>query len=390
MSYQDYLGKSYSEETQEFDPEIAKEQARKERGNLNIILMGATGVGKSSLVNAIFGEDVVQAGDGQPITQHLEKIPLADIGITLWDTKGIEAKNYEATKSQLITDIENGFQEAFDSKQKDKMPHLAWLCIKESSRRIQDSDFELIEIAKKFKIPTIIVFTDTMKAGDNFYNEACNQLKGKYDDFLKDRFVRVNSVKREIDEGLEQPPKGLNDLLQLVEACFEDAQKSCKDAFLRAQKVDMGKRKKAMIESSKKAVHIAAAAAATAGASPIPGSDAPIIAAIQTKMIHSINGYFEVDKANSMATSAAMSILGVTVVAGIGRTVVGNAFKFIPGVGSLLGGAISATTAAALTEAIGFAYIRVIESYFDMQTGHVVLPEHTSKLIETFKMFFKP
>jgi putative uncharacterized protein JHP0681 len=40
-----------------------------------------------------------------------------------------------------------------------------------------------------------------------------------------------------------------------------------------------------MIENAKTAVHIAAATAGTAGASPIPFSDAPIITAIQTKMI---------------------------------------------------------------------------------------------------------
>ena len=47
-----------------------------------------------------------------------------------------------------------------------------------------------------------------------------------------------------------------------------------------------------MKEDAKKAVHFAAAAAATAGASPIPFSDAPIIAAIQTKMILSIKWLF--------------------------------------------------------------------------------------------------
>lgn len=389
MSYRDYLGDAYSENTQEFNPERAQQQARQERGNLNIVLMGATGVGKSSLVNAVFGEDVVKAGDGEPITQYLEKIPLMDKGITLWDTKGIEAKNYEQTVKQLKEDISKGFQQAFDSNQPDKMPHIAWLCIKESSRRIQDSDVELIEIVKNFNIPTIIVFTDTMKAGDDFYKKACNQLKGEYNDFLKDRFVRVNSVKREIDEGMIQEPKGLESLLDITGTCLEDVSKVYQEVFIRAQQINIAKRKQAMIESAQKAVHIAAAAAATAGASPIPGSDAPIITAIQTKMIHSINGYFEVDMESSMATSAVMSILGVTAVAQVGKAIASNLLKLIPVAGSVVGGAVSAATALAITEAVGFAYIEVMKKYFDDKSGRVVLPENTAEWLAVFEAFFK-
>lgn len=389
MSYRDYLGDAYSENTQEFNPERAQQQARQERGNLNIVLMGATGVGKSSLVNAVFGEDVVKAGDGEPITQYLEKIPLMDKGITLWDTKGIEAKNYEQTVKQLKEDINKGFQQAFDSNQPDKMPHIAWLCIKESSRRIQDSDVELIEIVKNFNIPTIIVFTDTMKAGDDFYKKACNQLKGEYNDFLKDRFVRVNSVKREIDEGMIQEPKGLESLLDITGTCLEDVSKVYQEVFIRAQQINIAKRKQAMIESAQKAVHIAAAAAATAGASPIPGSDAPIITAIQTKMIHSINGYFEVDMESSMATSAVMSILGVTAVAQVGKAIASNLLKLIPVAGSVVGGAVSAATALAITEAVGFAYIEVMKKYFDDESGRVVLPENTAEWLAVFEAFFK-
>lgn len=49
----------------------AQDEAKKEK--LNIILMGATGTGKSALINAIFGENVVESAAGKPVTQHLEK-----------------------------------------------------------------------------------------------------------------------------------------------------------------------------------------------------------------------------------------------------------------------------------------------------------------------------
>ncbi len=41
---------------------------------MNILLMGATGVGKSSLINGLFGEEVAKVGVGKSLTQHLEKV----------------------------------------------------------------------------------------------------------------------------------------------------------------------------------------------------------------------------------------------------------------------------------------------------------------------------
>ncbi len=106
-------------------------------------------------------------------------------------------------------------------------------------------------------------------------------------------------------------------------------------------------------------------------------------------MILSINGYFEVDMENNVATSTAMSILGVTAIANAGKTAVSYALKLIPGAGSIIGGAVSATTAFAITETIGFAYIRVMENYFNNDTGHVELPVNTKDIVDTFQLFFK-
>lgn len=55
--------------------------------------------------------------------------------------------------------------------------------------------------------------------------------------------------------------------------------------------------------------------------------------------------------------TAAIGITGTTV---IGKTVVSNLLKMIPGAGTMAGGAISATTAAALTTALGNAYIGML------------------------------
>ncbi|MBZ5488953.1 50S ribosome-binding GTPase [Halomonas aquamarina] len=384
--YRDFLGDSYNEESGEFYHNKAKDKAVNEKERCNIIISGASGVGKSTLINAIFGDEVVKAGAGKPVTQHLEKVAIPEKGICLWDTKGIEAKNYQDTMSSL----ENEFRQAIDNANDDcDIPHIGWVCIKASSDRVEDRDLTLIGLLAKRNIPAIIVFTRvTGKAEREFVEEAKLIIDKEYKNFVRGAYVSVNSVPYEIDEDFVVKVKGLESLIEVTEARFPEGKKSAKNAFLKAQRLKIEKRLAAMKEGARKVVHFASAAAGTAGASPIPGSDAPIIAAIQSTMIYKINTEFELDADNSKMTSVLTGIMGITALAQVGKTVVSNALKFIPGAGTLIGGAISATTAIAITEAVGHAYIAVLEKFFDIETGEVVLPENSARILSVFKDVF--
>lgn len=395
-TYQQYLGNSFNLETGEFDSDAAQEIIQKERGNLNIVLLGATGAGKSSLVNAVFGDNVVRSKDGIPVTQYLEKIHIPKKGLTLWDTKGIEAKDYETTKEQLINDIKTGFQTAFDSGKDDEVPHVAWLCIKESSRRIEGREFELLDILRAFGIPTVIVFTDTeAEAGQTFYTQAVAKLNEEYGAFLKNRFVRVNSVSYSF-RGMTVPIEGLEDLITKTESCLADADRNTEnqkakhiEALRKAQQVDTKQKKKSMTEGAQKCVHLAAGAAGAAGAIPIPFADAPIIAAIQGKMIFAINAEFEMEMSKNTTLSIIAGMLGSTALATVGKTIVSSLMKFVPWAGSFSGGAISAVTAAAITEAVGQAYIQVLLSFFNDKTGKVEISDNVIEILSLFKNYYQ-
>lgn len=385
-NYIDYLGDSYNEESGEFHHQKAKNKAFNEKEKCNIIICGASGVGKSTLINAIFGEEVVKAGVGKPITQHLEKVAIPEKGICLWDTKGIEAKNYQDTMASL----KNEFSQAIDKAKDDSdIPHIGWVCIKASSDRVEDRDLTLIGLLAERNIPAVVVFTRvTGKAEREFVKEAQLIIDKEYKNVLRGAYVSVNSVPYEIDEDMVVKVKGLESLIEVTEARFPEGKKSAKNAFLKAQRLKIEKRLAAMKEGARKVVHVASAAAGTAGASPIPGSDAPIIAAIQSTMIYKINTEFELDADNSKMTSVLTGILGVTAIAQVGKALVSNALKFIPGAGTLIGGAISATTAIAITEAVGHAYIAVLEKFYDMETGEVIFPENSDRIISVFKDVF--
>ena len=393
MQYNDYLDGSFNAETGDFDSDKAKKNVFDRKEKINILLMGASGVGKSSLVNSFFGIEIAKTGDGVPQTQHLEKFVYEDKGLILWDTKGIEAADYQNTLADLRKALDNAKKEAVSSRSLDGLPHIAWLCIKEPSKRIEEREIELVKLVAEYNIPVIVVFTQTQfESGDAFVEEAKNIFnQAGCLSTIKDRYARVNSVSYTLMGGaVTIPVTGLDTLFELTETAFPEGSKNAKKAFEKAQAVNAEKKLAAILDSCSTKIHIAAVAAGTAGASPIPGSDAPIIAAIQATLIYTINSEFELDEDLKNSAAIATGILGVTALAQIGKTVVSNLLKFIPVAGTLIGGAVSASTAVALTEALGHAYVKTLSSYYDKKELKVILPENTKKIIDTFTAIFNP
>lgn len=112
------------------------EAIKKEKPIMNILLMGATGVGKSSLINGLFGQEIAKAGVGKPITQHLEKFIDEKKGLILWDTKGIEDKDYHDTMQSIKKEMEDSFKTLSEKEAID----VVYLCVKETSSRIQERE----------------------------------------------------------------------------------------------------------------------------------------------------------------------------------------------------------------------------------------------------------
>ncbi|MEI2514420.1 GTPase [Acinetobacter soli] len=393
MKHNDYLDDSFDVETGEFNIEKAKKSIFERKEKINILLMGASGVGKSQLINTFFGIPVAKTGDGSPQTQRLQKFTYDAKGLILWDTKGIEAADYQNTLTDLRIALESAKLRAVSSKSLDELPHIAWLCIKETSKRIEEREIELVKLVSEYNIPVIVVFTQTQfENGDAFVKEA----KTIFNDAgclsaIKNRYVRINSIAYTMMGGaVNIPVSGLDSLFELTEDAFPEGSKNAKKAFEKAQAVNAEKKLEAILDSCNTKIHIAAVAAGTAGASPIPGSDAPIIAAIQSMLINTINSEFELDDEFKNSVTVITGILGVTALAQVGKSIVSNALKFIPFAGSLIGGAISAATAVALTEALGHAYVKTLTSYYDKNESKVILPENTQEIIDIFTGLFNP
>ena len=350
----------------------SKKNINKEK--VNIIVAGKTGVGKSSLINYIFGKEVAKVGDGQPVTQEIQEYDLENDNITLFDTKGIEAKDYEKT----LDNIKKYLELKQDSPDENDDIHIAWLCISERGDRVEEADRELLKILSEAGIPVIGVFTKReSKRESSFVNKVVE------DNLLPEAkaIVRVRSITEEVeieDNLVELKPKGAEELL---EETYKYMSEGRKNAIKKAQTAVLKDRIEAMSKEADVLTNWYAAGAAAIGATPLPFADSLALAALQTKMVVDINTVYRVDAGTHTFTDIAAALITITGVAQVGKLAAGL-LKVIP----VIGWTANAGVAAGITKGIGFGYSEYLKNNINKETGEIKLDLEDLK--QNFMKFF--
>lgn len=299
----------------------------------NIILLGASGVGKSSLINLVFGEEVAKIGTGKPVTKSIEKFDNPENGIVLYDSIGYETgedkqKEFEEEIDKLLS--KNSISE--------KM-HLAWYCINSGGHRVIDLDIKLISKFRKNGIPICVVLTKGDQVSEEEANKMANEIREKVSK------IKIFSVtNKDFDDG-----KYL-ELQSLIDWSVDSLEEGLKEGFIRTQIKNLDLKKK----NAKKAILQHTAVSAGTGFTPIPFSDAPILLGNQGALIARVMYIYNLNSFKEVLLSS-LSGLGIgTSVSALGIWIASSLIKLIPAAGTAIGGTINAAVAAAITAAIGF------------------------------------
>jgi uncharacterized protein (DUF697 family)/GTP-binding protein EngB required for normal cell division len=331
----------------------AFDDALKARGHVNVLVAGRTGVGKSSLINAVFGEDFAKTGQGKPVTQGMPR-PYTRPGspLTIWDSTGLELGEKEFTETNKL--LVNFVTERKNSPDPNSHIHVAWLCIDEGSRRVQAAEQKwCTDLAKV--LPVVVVITKAM-ADAGFHEVAKSSLPEAKS------VVRVNSVGMALDSNHRVQVHGIKELVEVTRDLVAEGQRR---AFVAAQKASLDLK----VRECNGIISAAAMAAGTAAAAPIPFSDAFLLVPIQIGMIAKISSTFGLEQSEGFLSTIVASAIGGTTATLAGRFIVTNALKFIPGLGSAAGGILAAGTAATLTTAMGKAYVTTLATLFQETNG---------------------
>ena len=318
----------------------------KNLGNINILLCGKTGVGKSTLINAIFGGEYAQTGQGKPVTQTIEKIHKNGSPLVLYDSKGLECKEFKP----ILKDLEKFLNSKRNTNDIMEQIHIAWICIDENSRRVEEAEKELAKILQKRKIPFIIIITKAIT--DNGFKDEISKLM----ETPIEKIIRVRAKEQKVDgTNFTIPTFGLEELVNLTNELIPEG---AKNAFAAAQIVNL----KYKILKCQAAIGAGAAAAALLGAVPIPFSDCILLIPVQVSMLATISYLFGLKLDKGFLGSLISTVTGCSIATLGGTKLVATLFQFfkiVPGV-NIAANIITGSTAAGLTTTIGEIYMGVL------------------------------
>ena len=130
--------------------------------HFNILIMGNTGVGKSTLLNKVLKDKLAKTCLGKPCTQGEPKPYESEKakGIRIWDSKGIENGKYNIEIANK--EIKKTIKSLISQNDPDKFIHCIWYCI--YSNRFTDE--EIVNLTNCYdsyieKLPIIVVFTQS-------------------------------------------------------------------------------------------------------------------------------------------------------------------------------------------------------------------------------------
>ena len=350
------------------------EQTSAATGRFNLAVFGKTGVGKSTLVNAIFGEEVARTGIGEPVTRgsHLYVDKIGSLGIV--DTQGLEVgKDNKAILSDL---------DAMMSRTR-KLPlseqvHVAWFCVRGMDRRFEDTEAEFVRRLDAMGLPVIIVLTQVPRNESGFHPDAvalAEQIAGRGLPVVGGQPFMTYATP---DPFTGQTAYGLGEVL---DATFRVAPEGVHGALVAAQEIDTSRK----VAEAQKYIAAAAASAAAAAASPVPFSDAVVLVPIQLGMMAKIAQLYKI----KFDRAALMAVASTTAATQAGRATFTGLLKLVPGAGTLAGGLIGAGVASSYTYAMGQAWLAVCQRAVTGSFGSVGGVLDTEAVRHAFTQEFK-
>lgn len=173
----------------------------------NVLIMGKSGVGKSSLLNYMFGKEIQEVGTGEPVTEA-ELKPFdyqydENFCIRIYDTWGLEpgADRAAAWKQLILEEVHRQ-----DKKSIKDWFNTIIFCLSRNSDRVEDFEVDIIKGLVREKNQVAIVVTHCQSKDDEkaktLRSAMIARLHDEGIDTIKEKdFVFVSNVQKKLLTG---------------------------------------------------------------------------------------------------------------------------------------------------------------------------------------------
>lgn len=155
---------------------------------LNMMVIGKTGTGKSTLINGMFGEDLACTGTGFPVTMEVGSYSKNNYPFIIMDWPGFELEGDKSINVQF-EDIKKVISMGNKAKKPQNMIHCILYCVSATSHRFEEAEIDfvrkLLAETGRHKIPVILVITQAfMKKDTQLLKESIEESELAFSDVV--------------------------------------------------------------------------------------------------------------------------------------------------------------------------------------------------------------
>lgn len=327
-----------------------------ERGN--VLVIGNSGVGKSTLINAVLGDEKAKTGYGSSgITKKLEIYESEEVPFRIIDTVGFEPSFMKQQKA--IRAVKKWSKDSVKEDDENTKINLIWFCIEGTTRKLFPKMIKDLSRATAMwkSVPIVVAITKSYSVPER--KENIEMVKEVFDSQKKKSknlkvIIPVVASTYTLNETVFAAPEGISELIDVTNELMPEGIKATQSDVNHFKLI----RKRALAHS---VVGVSTASAAAIGAIPKSFSDAAILTPIEGTEIGALARIYEIyNRENSKEIMDSIIEIGTVSVAA--KAVI-KSVNAIPNI-KITGKILNAIIAGAVVAAIGEGSIYVFDKIY--------------------------